>query len=90
MGIFQENRLIHRRHQKKEKGWFETWIDDLSFPEKLVTILWCGIPYMIWMMVDSFGIAYKVLVVICVWILLTLFCYWFGNFMSNDERHWNY
>ncbi len=82
--------VVNRNNKYNEKGWFETWLDDLSFPEKLVTIMWCGMPYLIWMMGDSLHIWYRLLVSIGVWILLTLLCYWFGTFMSSDERHWNY
>ena len=80
--------MIHRRHQLKSKGWFEEWLD-ISFIEKLVTIMWCGMPYIIWLVVDDLIIVYKVLTSIGVWILMTLLCYWFGNFMSSDEREWN-
>tara|TARA_R110001606_G_C14836805_1_gene585160 strand:+ start:136 stop:378 length:243 start_codon:yes stop_codon:yes gene_type:complete len=80
--------MIHRRHQLKSKGWFEEWLD-ISFIEKLVTIMWCGMPYIIWLVVDDLIIVYKVLTSIGVWILMTLLCYWFGKFMSSDEREWN-
>ena len=69
--------MIHRRNQPKPKGFFEEWLDT-SFPEKLITIAWCGLPYIIWMMCDGLEIWYKVLVSIGVWILLTIGCYWFG------------
>jgi len=78
-----------KRHQPKPKGLFETIIEDTSFPEKMILIVWCGLPYIIWIMADSLSVVYKVLVSIGIWILLTLLCYWFGNFMSSDERHWN-
>ena len=80
--------MIHRRNQPKPKGWFEEWLD-ISFPEKLVTIAWCGLPYIIWMMCGSLDIIYKIPISIGVWILLTLLCYWFGMFMASDQRHWN-
>ena len=80
--------MIHRRHQLKSKGWFEEWLD-ISFIEKLVTIMWCGMPYIIWLVVDDLIIVYKVLTSIGVWILMTLLCYWFGTFMSSDQRYWN-
>ena len=80
--------MIHKRHQPKPKGWFEQWLD-LSFVEKLITIGWCGMPYMLWMMADGLDIMYKIPIVISVWILLTLLCWWFGHFMSSSERHWN-
>jgi len=80
--------MIHRRNQPTPKGWFEEWLD-ISFPEKLVTIAWCGLPYIIWLMVDGLEIWYKVLASVGVWVLLSFCCYWFGNFMSSEQREWN-
>ena len=80
--------MIHKRNQPKPKGWFEEWLD-ISFPEKLVTIAWCGLPYLIWLMVDGLDLIYKIPITIGIWILLTLLCYWFGKFMSSGDRHWN-
>ena len=80
--------LINRREPQRKKSWFEEWLD-ITFPEKLVTIMWCGMTYLLWMMFENFKILYKVPMVIGVWILMTLACYWFGNFMSSDERDWN-
>ena len=77
-----------RRGDSKSKGWFEEWLD-ISFVEKLITLAWCGLPYIIWLMVDGLAVGYKVLASIGIWIFLTLLCYWFGKFMSNDERNWN-
>ena len=77
-----------RREQTLKTSWFEEWLD-ITFPEKLVTLAWCGLPYLIWLMADGLAIGYKVLVSIGVWILMTLLCYWFGKFMSGDGRHWN-
>ena len=73
--------------QKRNKSWFEEWLD-ISFIEKLVTIMWCGMPYLIWMMSDGLFITYRILTSISVWLFLTLLCYWFGKFMSSDERSW--
>ena len=81
--------MIRRREQLLKKSWFEEWLD-ISFPEKLVTIAWCGLPYLIWMMVDGLAVGYKVLASIGVWILMTLLCYWFGVFMSSEDRDWYY
>ena len=80
--------MIRRRETLLKKSWFEEWLD-ITFPEKLITIAWCGLPYIIWLMVDGLAVGYKVLASIGVWILLTLLCYWFGRFMSSGERHWN-
>ena len=80
--------MIRRREPQLKKGWFEGWLD-LSFPEKLITIMWCGMPYLLWMMSEGLNIGYKIPISIGVWILLTLLCYWFGVFMASEERHWN-
>ncbi len=80
--------IIRKGKYDRKKGWFEEWLD-LSFIEKLVTVMWCGMPYLLWMMFEDFNMLYKILLVIGVWILMTLACYWFGHFMSSDERHWN-
>ena len=42
------------KEQMRKKGWFEEWLD-LSFMEKLISIMWCGMPYLIWMMCDGLG-----------------------------------
>ena len=77
--------IIRDRYKPTKKGWFEEWLD-FSFMEKLITIMWCGMPYIIWMMADGLSVPYKILTSIGVWILLTLLCWWFGKFMS--EREW--
>ena len=76
--------VIRDRHKPKPKGWFEEWLD-FTFPEKLITIAWCGMPYIIWMMAEGLELIYKIPIVIGVWILLTLLCYWFGHFMSGRD-----
>ena len=79
--------MIHKKYTDRKKGWFEEWLE-LSFMEKLVTIMWCGMPYLLWMISEGLSIPYRVITSISVWILLTLLCYWFGKFMSNEERSW--
>ena len=37
----------------------EEWID-ITFPEKLVTIAWCGLPYLIWLVADDLSVVYKI------------------------------
>jgi len=80
--------IIRDRHKPHSKGWFEEWLD-ITFAEKLVTIAWCGLPYILWLMVDELSVVYKIPISIGVWIFLTLLCYWFGKFMSSEERYWN-
>ena len=80
--------VIRKGRQDRKKGWIEEWLD-LSFVEKLISIMWCGMPYLIWMMADGLELMYKIPISIGIWILLSLLCYWFGHFMSSEERHWN-
>ena len=80
--------IIRDRHKLRPKGWFEEWLD-LSFMEKLMSMMWCGMPYIIWMMADGLELMYKIPISIGIWILLSLLCYWFGKFMSSDQRDWN-
>ena len=80
--------IIRDRHKLRPKGWFEEWLD-LSFMEKLMSMMWCGMPYLIWMMADGLELMYKIPISIGIWILLSLLCYWFGKFMSSDQRDWN-
>ena len=76
------------RGKYKEKSFMEMLISDTSFPEKLIVIMWCGMPYLIWMMAEGLEIWYRVLTSIGVWLLLTLLCFWFGKFMSSEDRSW--
>ena len=80
--------MIRRKEQTLKKGWLEEWLD-ITFVEKLVSIAWCGIPYLIWLITDELSIIYKIPISIGVWMLMTLLCYWFGKFMSSDQRYWN-
>ena len=79
--------MIHKRNQIRSKGWFEEWLD-LSFVEKLITMMWCCFPYFIWMMCDGLEIWYKIAISIGGFIFATLLCYWFGKFMSSEDRSW--
>ena len=80
--------IIRKGRQDRKKGWIEEWLD-LSFVEKLMSVVWCGMPYLIWMMADGLELIYKIPISIGIWILLSLLCYWFGAFMSSGDRHWN-
>ena len=80
--------VVNKRNQPRHKGWFEEWLD-LSFMEKLVTIMWCGMPYMLWMIAEDVIVMYRLPIVIVIWILLTISSWWFGHFMSSDQRDWN-
>ena len=76
------------RGKYKEKSFMEMLISDTSFPEKLIVIMWCAMPYLIWMMAEGLEIWYRVLTSIGVWLFLSLCCYWFGKFMSSEDRSW--
>jgi hypothetical protein len=80
--------MIRRRTPQSRKGWLEEWLD-FSFPEKLISIMWFGMPYIIWMMADGLDIWIRTLVSVGVFIFLSLLCYWFGMFMSSGDRDWN-
>ena len=83
--------IVNRdRHRYKQKSFGEMLISDTSFPEKLIVIMWCAMPYLIWMMAEGLEIWYRILTSIGLFVLLTLLCYWFGNFMSSQDRDWNY
>ena len=78
--------IVRNKDRGRPKGWFEEWLD-LSIMEKLVSIMWCGLPYMIWIMCGSLDVMYKIPISIGVWIVLTLLCYLFGKIMS--EMDWD-
>jgi len=81
--------MIRRREQTLKKSWFEEWLD-ITFPEKLVTIAWCGLPYLFWLMFDIISnIWIRTISVIGIFILLSLLIYGFSKFMSSEQRHWN-
>ena len=58
------------RRGYKEKNWMEMLVTDTSFPEKLIVITWCGLPYIIWLMSESLEVWYRVITSIGIWILI--------------------
>ena len=80
--------VVKKKNRYREKDLFEEWLDT-SFPEKLISIMWCGLPYIVYMILDGLTMWVKVLSSISIWILLTLLCWYFAGYMSSDERHWN-
>ena len=48
--------------KNRNKSWFEEWLD-ISFIEKLITIMWCGMPYLLWMMSEGLDVIYKIPIV---------------------------
>jgi len=81
--------VVNKKNDYKEKGVVETLIDDTSLIEKLICIMWCGIPYMIWLIFGNLITLYRVSLSVGVWILLTFLCLQLGKFMGSDERDWN-
>ena len=83
--------MIRNREPIKDKSFFDKLISDTSFPEKLIVILWCMFPYFLYIMLDFLTVWwYRILGTVGVWVILSLFCYWFGVFMSSEDRDWNY
>jgi hypothetical protein len=78
-----------RREPQLKKSWFEIFIDDTTFVEKLVYIIWFGIIYIFYIMFDMFDIWIRVLLSIGLFTILSTLIYWFSKFMSSEERHWN-
>ena len=81
--------MIRRRGQQLKKGWSESFIDDTTFIEKLVFIIWFGMIGIFYIMFDMFDIWIRVLLSIGLFTILSIIIYWFGNFMSSEERYWN-
>jgi len=81
--------MIFRKGESQLKtSWFEEWLD-ITFLEKLVTIIWCGMAYILWLVFGDLITLYRVVVSIGTWIVLTLLTWWFGKFMGSEDRHWN-
>ena len=85
----RKSMIIRKGRQDRKKGWIEGWLD-LSFVEKLISIMWCAFPYPLWMMAEGLDIWYRIIISIGGFIFATLLCYWFGVFMSSGDRPWNW
>ena len=81
--------MIRRKKDPKPKGWFESWIDDTNIIEKILFLMWFGMIYMFYIMFDMFDIWIRILLSIGLFSLSSLLIYWFGVFMSSEERNWN-
>ena len=82
--------IINKRNQPKPKGWFESWLDDTTFIEKIAYLVWFTLPWGLFIMLDFIpNIFIRLLFVSSVFILVSLLIYGFAVFMSNDERSWN-
>ena len=81
--------MMVRRKQEPKKGWFESFIDDTNIIEKLVFLIWFGMIGILYIMFDMFDMWLRILVSIGVFSLSSILIYWFGSFMSSQERHWN-
>ncbi len=78
-----------RRDTKLKKGWFESFIDDTNFVEKILFIAWGGLIGMFYIMFDMFNIWIRILLSGGLFIIISILIYWFGRFMSGEERYWN-
>jgi len=78
-----------RRKQEPKKSWSESFIDDTTFIEKLVFIIWFGMIGIFYIMFDMFNMWIRILVSIGSFTILSVLIYWFGIFMSSKDRNWN-
>ena len=83
--------IINKRNQPKSKGWFESFIDDTTFIEKIAYIIWCGLPYGLFIMLEIIisNIWIRIISSMGIFILLSLLIYGFACFMTNQDRSWN-
>jgi len=81
--------IIRRREPQLKKGWFESWIDDTTFIEKIAFIVWFGLIAMFYIMFDMFAIWLRVLISVGLFIISSVLVYGFGKFMSGEDRSWN-
>ena len=81
--------IINKRNQPKPVGWFEAFIDDTNIIEKILFLMWFGMIYMFYIVFDMFDIWIRILISIGLFSLSSLLIYWFGVFMSSEERNWN-
>ncbi len=82
--------VINKRNQPKPKGWFESWLDDTTFIEKIAYLVWFTLPYGLFIMLDFIpNTLIRVLSASSIFVVSTLLIYGFGVFMSSDERDWN-
>ena len=77
--------MIRRREQLKKKSWGEWFIQDYSFPEKMVAIMWCCFPYLIYVMSEGIEVWYRLILSVGIWILLSLLCFWFGSSINYAD-----
>tara|TARA_Y100000034_G_scaffold70465_1_gene85031 strand:- start:131 stop:376 length:246 start_codon:yes stop_codon:yes gene_type:complete len=81
--------MIRRREPQLKKGWSESFIDDTNFIEKIAFIMWFGMIGIFYIMFDMLDIWIRILISIGSFTISSIIIYWFGNFMSSEERHWN-
>ena len=81
--------MIVRRRDIKPKGWFESFIDDTNIIEKLVFLIWFAMIGIFYIMFDGFDMWIRILASIGLFTLLSTLVYWFGVFMSSEQRDWN-
>ena len=81
--------MMIRRKPELKRGWFESWIDDTNIIEKLIFLIWFCMIYIFYIMFDGFDMWIRILLSIGSFIILSTLIYWFGSFMSSQERYWN-
>ena len=81
--------IIKRRRHERKKGWFEIFLDDTTFIEKIVYIIWLFVPYAFYLMFDIFDMWIRVLLSGGIFIIISFLIYGFAMVMSNEDRYWN-
>ena len=82
--------IVNRRRETQLKsGLFERVIDDTNFIEKIVFILWFGLPYILYLMLESFDLIIRLGLTLGIFTLASLIVYWFGTYMGSGDRYWN-
>ena len=76
------------RNKQLKKGWFEQFIDDTNIIEKLIFLIWFGMIGIFYIMFDMFEWWIRLLISISLFSLSSTLIYWFGVFMSSEERDW--
>ena len=77
------------RNKQLKEGWFEQFIDDTNIIEKLIFLIWFGMIGIFYIMFDMFNMWIRILISIGLFSLSSILIYWFGCFMSSEERSWN-
>ena len=77
--------------KKKDKDRYKTksiW-SSTTIIEQLVFILWFGLPYILYLMLESFDLIIRLGLTLGIFTLASLIVYWFGTYMGSGDRYWN-